>query len=732
MEKLRTQKTVMHFCLAAVVFFFCYACSNGKWETIGSYGEKDWPLSIIKGEEKYEFDYHDNTAIHYFDELNAEKIWFKRFKNPQKDAMKKRHVSKVQKYMVDGWTYSDETKGKQNWPWFIYKGTEKYVFDYNNNTVEHYFNPDNAEKIWFSSIQDPQKDALEMRNVTQKVEKHIVNGWLYNGSYGDNDWPLSISKDDEKYDFDYQNNTALHTWSNGQNAENIQFTKFQDPQKDALEKRNVSGIRKLLVNGWLLDGSYGTKQWPLTMSRGNTKVKFDYQNMSATLYDGAKEVSKLWFSKFDDPSNDYIKQRNVIYVKKAAENGWSYKGSYGKYEYPTSMSKGNEKYEFDYKNGFTVYHFVNGRRTEAMEFSTLQSPMDVINKRSEAKIREYEFDSQGKLYKVKYLSKFGNFYLPFYIGSEGKEEIANTSIYKKGTDWIDDVVYEASLVSKSTMFDILFSSDVYDIYQIDKGTGEKKKIAQVSPNQLKGHLLNILYSLEGSYDNTPSIQQDNNVRYNSSNENYQDNANYRTVSDIDNESVSQVASLWSQYHNDRNIIKLTSLYANQVNYYQSSYTKEQIKTSKEKLLNKYPDFRQEISNVIVKNESSYYAVYFDKKVWTNLQNAPKSYPSYLYVKMIDGSWKIIAESDQVTDENLRGKKQSKNNFNGNYVVIDGTDLRLRLGPSTSSDTFKWPDGTNRHPNVGEKFRYLGESGDFYKIDYKGHELWVSKQYTHLE
>ena len=150
------------------------------------------------------------------------------------------------------------------------------------------------------------------------------------------------------------------------------------------------------------------------------------------------------------------------------------------------------------------------------------------------------------------------------------------------------------------------------------------------------------------------------------------------------------------------------------------------------MLNKYPDFRQEISNVIVKNESSYYAVYFDNKVWTNLQNAPKSYPSYLYVKMIDCSWKIIAESDQVTDENLRGKKQSKNNFNGNYVVIDGTDLRLQLGPSTSSDTFKWPDGTNRHPNVGDKFRYLGESGDFYKIDFNGNELWVSKQYTHLE
>ena len=66
------------------------------------------------------------------------------------------------------------------------------------------------------------------------------------------------------------------------------------------------------------------------------------------------------------------------------------------------------------------------------------------------------------------------------------------------------------------------------------------------------------------------------------------------------------------------------------------------------------------------------------------------------------------------------------------VVINATELRLRLGPSLSADTFKWYDGTNRHPNKGEKYLYLGESGDFYKIDYKGHEVWVSKQYTYLE
>ena len=67
-----------------------------------------------------------------------------------------------------------------------------------------------------------------------------------------------------------------------------------------------------------------------------------------------------------------------------------------------------------------------------------------------------------------------------------------------------------------------------------------------------------------------------------------------------------------------------------------------------------------------------------------------------------------------------------------YVVIDGSELRLRLEPSTSADTFKWPDGTNRHPKVGERFMYIGETDDFYEINFHGNFVWVSKKYTHLE
>ena len=67
-----------------------------------------------------------------------------------------------------------------------------------------------------------------------------------------------------------------------------------------------------------------------------------------------------------------------------------------------------------------------------------------------------------------------------------------------------------------------------------------------------------------------------------------------------------------------------------------------------------------------------------------------------------------------------------------YVVIDGSELRLRLEPSTSADTFKWGDGSNRHPKVGERFRYIGETDDFYEINFHGNFVWVSKKFTHLE
>ena len=65
------------------------------------------------------------------------------------------------------------------------------------------------------------------------------------------------------------------------------------------------------------------------------------------------------------------------------------------------------------------------------------------------------------------------------------------------------------------------------------------------------------------------------------------------------------------------------------------------------------------------------------------------------------------------------------------VVINGVNLRLRLGPSTSSGILQDSDGQNIHLPTGTQLQYMGESGDFYAVLYKGQTVYVSKQYSSI-
>lgn len=64
-----------------------------------------------------------------------------------------------------------------------------------------------------------------------------------------------------------------------------------------------------------------------------------------------------------------------------------------------------------------------------------------------------------------------------------------------------------------------------------------------------------------------------------------------------------------------------------------------------------------------------------------------------------------------------------------YVVVTGTDVRLRMAPSLKSETLTNSKGVNIHPAKGEKLELLGESGDFYKVRYKGQVVYISKQFS---
>ncbi len=63
------------------------------------------------------------------------------------------------------------------------------------------------------------------------------------------------------------------------------------------------------------------------------------------------------------------------------------------------------------------------------------------------------------------------------------------------------------------------------------------------------------------------------------------------------------------------------------------------------------------------------------------------------------------------------------------VVVTGQGVRLRLEPSLTSGTLTYTDGTNVHPRLGEVLKYIGETDDFYYVSYKGHNVYISKQFS---
>ena len=71
---------------------------------------------------------------------------------------------------------------------------------------------------------------------------------------------------------------------------------------------------------------------------------------------------------------------------------------------------------------------------------------------------------------------------------------------------------------------------------------------------------------------------------------------------------------------------------------------------------------------------------------------------------------------------------AKDNY---YVVINGTNVRLRTGPSTNHPYFTWNDGSPCYLPKGSYLKYLGEQNDFYKADYQGKTVYVSKKYSYV-
>ncbi|MCF0181739.1 MAG: hypothetical protein HUK11_05740 [Muribaculaceae bacterium] len=65
------------------------------------------------------------------------------------------------------------------------------------------------------------------------------------------------------------------------------------------------------------------------------------------------------------------------------------------------------------------------------------------------------------------------------------------------------------------------------------------------------------------------------------------------------------------------------------------------------------------------------------------------------------------------------------------VIVDGTNVRFRMGPSTDHAILKNAKGQPIYPKKGTALTYLATEENFYKVKYNGQELYISRDYTHL-
>ena len=221
----------------------------------------------------------------------------------------------------------------------------------------------------------------------------------------------------------------------------------------------------------------------------------------------------------------------------------------------------------------------------------------------------------------------------------------------------------------------------------------------------------------------------------------------------DKAALEQVLNSWNKVMNNKDTSRLEYLYASEIKYYGKHYARSNAIKDKQRALSKYPEFSQQIKNITYEEiTQNLYKVSFDKYVKASPTSQEKLYPSYLYIKKINGEWRIVEESDKVTDRILQ-ERSSNNASKGLFVCYDKKEIdasgvhyigcqrfstpcnsnnKLHFGKySNSSDA---QNALNRCKNSKPKFIDSGkrasvDDGDFYiaRISRKDHyNKWGKK------
>lgn len=154
--------------------------------------------------------------------------------------------------------------------------------------------------------------------------------------------------------------------------------------------------------------------------------------------------------------------------------------------------------------------------------------------------------------------------------------------------------------------------------------------------------------------------------------------------DIGNTSddLKRLVNEWNDAHAKKDVAIFSALYSDTISFYGQKIPKNKCIDSKLVFLEKYPDFSQKIIGIdtVAIQAEDIYKCNFVKKV--TIADKTTDYPSYLIFKKKNDQWFIIAESDQITDDNLAKKQtqsqeEAPNKIKGDFDG-DGTDEYMWL------------------------------------------------------
>lgn len=66
-----------------------------------------------------------------------------------------------------------------------------------------------------------------------------------------------------------------------------------------------------------------------------------------------------------------------------------------------------------------------------------------------------------------------------------------------------------------------------------------------------------------------------------------------------------------------------------------------------------------------------------------------------------------------------------------FVVVNGTNVRLRYAPSFDSDWLKWYDGTIRCADKGDELPYVSETNEWYGVIYQNGNYYIHKDFSYV-